>query len=288
MIKSHAPDQLQLTALRDFPLVFAGDNLAELIVHSLRANNLKCLEHDVLAVAQKVVSKAEDRSVLLSEVEPSEEARRRAKETGKDPRIVELILRESTEVVRQTDNLIITENHLGLVMANAGIDQSNVDEGCALLLPQDPDKSAITRPRWFSVMIVHSLRANNLKCLEHDVLAVAQKVVSKAEDRSVLLSEVEPSEEARRRAKETGKDPRIVELILRESTEVVRQTDNLIITENHLGLVMANAGIDQSNVDEGCALLLPQDPDKSAMAFLPLVEIPSQICDACQRQVYRF
>ncbi len=142
MNKNHAPDKPELTALRDFPLVRAGDKLPELIGNSLRANNLRPLDHDVLVVAQKVVSKAESRSVLLSEVVPSEEARRRATETGKDPRLVELILRESTEVLRQGDKLIITENRLGLVMANAGIDQSNVDAGCALLLPQDPDKSA--------------------------------------------------------------------------------------------------------------------------------------------------
>ncbi len=142
MNKSHAPDKLELTALRDFPLVRAGDKLPELICHSLRANNVRPLDHDVLAVAQKIVSKAEGRSVLLSDIVPSKEARRRAAETGKDPRLVELILRESTEVLRQRDNLIVTENHLGLVMANAGIDLSNVDEGCALLLPQDPDKSA--------------------------------------------------------------------------------------------------------------------------------------------------
>ena len=142
MNKSHAPDKLELTALRDFPLVRAGDKLPELIGNSLRANNLRPLDHDVLVVAQKIVSKAEGRSVLLSEVVPSEEAWRRATETGKDPRLVELILRESTKVLRQGDKLIITENRLGLVMANAGIDQSNVDEGCALLLPRDPDASA--------------------------------------------------------------------------------------------------------------------------------------------------
>lgn len=139
---SHAPDKLELTALRDFPLVHAGDDLPGMIELSLRANQLHLADHDVLVVAQKIVSKAEGQSVLLHDVVPSEEALRRAEETGKDPRIVELILRESKEVLRQGDKLIITENRLGLVMANAGIDQSNVDEGCALLLPLDPDHSA--------------------------------------------------------------------------------------------------------------------------------------------------
>ena len=119
-----------------------GDNLPEIICDAVRANNWQPRDHDVFAVAQKIVSKAEGRLVSLRQVVPSAEARRRASETGKDPKLVELILRESTEVVRQGDKLIITENHLGLVMANAGIDQSNVEEGCVLLLPQDPDQSA--------------------------------------------------------------------------------------------------------------------------------------------------
>ena len=123
---SMCPDRLELTALSDMPLVAAGDDLAELIV------------------AQKIVSKAEGRLVDLATVVPSEQARRRARQTGKDPRLVELILRESVRVVRQTDSLIITENTIGIVMANSGVDQSNIEAGHALLLPEDPDRSAVT------------------------------------------------------------------------------------------------------------------------------------------------
>ena len=138
------PDRLELIALSDIPLVTAGDNLAELIGDSLQKNDIQLDDYDVLVVAQKIVSKAEDRLVDLATVDPSEEAQRRASETGKDPRLVELILRESVRVVRQTASLIITETTFGAVMANSGVDQSNIEAGHALLLPEDPDRSAAT------------------------------------------------------------------------------------------------------------------------------------------------
>ena len=138
------PDRLELIALSDIPLVAAGDDLAELIADALQKSDLQLDDHDVLVVAQKIVSKAEDRLVDLATVVPSEQAQRRAGETGKDPRLLELILRESVRVVRQTDSLIITETTFGVVMANSGVDQSNIEAGHALLLPEDPDHSAAT------------------------------------------------------------------------------------------------------------------------------------------------
>jgi coenzyme F420-0:L-glutamate ligase/coenzyme F420-1:gamma-L-glutamate ligase len=123
-------------------MVQAGDDIATQIVSALGAGKLHLEDNDVLVVAQKIVSKAEGRLIHLDQVEPSAEAERRASETEKDPRLVELILRESVTVVRQERNLLITENKLGIVMANAGIDQSNIEAGCALLLPEDPDQSA--------------------------------------------------------------------------------------------------------------------------------------------------
>ena len=141
---SMCPDRLELIALSDMPLVAAGDDLAELIADALQRSDTQLDDHDVLVVAQKIVSKAEGRLVDLATVVPSEQARRRAGQTGKDPRLVELILRESVRVVRQTDSLIITENTIGIVMANSGVDQSNIEAGHALLLPEDPDRSAVT------------------------------------------------------------------------------------------------------------------------------------------------
>ena len=141
---SMCPDRLELIALSDMPLVAAGDDLAELIADALQRSDTQLDDHDVLVVAQKIVSKAEGRLVDLGTVVPSEQARQRARQTRKDPRLVELILRESVRVVRQTDSLIITEHTIGIVMANSGVDQSNIEAGHALLLPEDPDRSAVT------------------------------------------------------------------------------------------------------------------------------------------------
>jgi coenzyme F420-0:L-glutamate ligase/coenzyme F420-1:gamma-L-glutamate ligase len=99
-------------------------------------------DHDVLVVAQKIVSKAEGRILALGRVEPSPDAVRTALIVRKDPRLVEVILRESTRIVRQSPGVLIVEHRLGFVMANAGVDQSNCEHGCVVLLPENPDRSA--------------------------------------------------------------------------------------------------------------------------------------------------
>jgi coenzyme F420-0:L-glutamate ligase/coenzyme F420-1:gamma-L-glutamate ligase len=139
---SYAPDRVELIALRGLPMVEKGMDLAGLIGASLEAASLALQDDDIVVVAQKIVSKAEGRMVRLADVTPSEEARKRGRETGKDPALVQLILDESVEVLRQGTQVIIVEHRLGLVMANAGIDQSNAAPGCAILLPLDPDASA--------------------------------------------------------------------------------------------------------------------------------------------------
>jgi coenzyme F420-0:L-glutamate ligase/coenzyme F420-1:gamma-L-glutamate ligase len=134
---------LQLFALPGPPMVQAGDDLAAQLSAAMARAGLAPEPGDVLAIAQKIVSKAEGRSIALASVAPSQAARDLATQTGKDARLVELILSESERVVRARPNLIIVKHRLGFVMANAGIDQSNVGEdGQALLLPRDPDASA--------------------------------------------------------------------------------------------------------------------------------------------------
>ena len=134
---------LQLFALPNLPMVQVGDDLAALLSAAMARAGLAPEPGDVLAIAQKIVSKAEGRSIALASVAPSQAARDLATQTGKDARLVELILSESERVVRARPNLIIVKHRLGFVMANAGIDQSNVGEdGQALLLPRDPDASA--------------------------------------------------------------------------------------------------------------------------------------------------
>jgi len=130
----------------DFPIVHAGDDLAQLIGNALLGMNLSLQDGDVVIVAQKIVSLAEGRLLQLNDVEVSPAAAELAEETDKDPRLVELILQESSEVIRKKPGVIIVRHRLGFVGANAGIDQSNIDHSdgeCALLLPEDPDQSAM-------------------------------------------------------------------------------------------------------------------------------------------------
>jgi len=126
-------------------MVEADDDLASLVTEAIRQQGLELADNDVLVVAQKIVSKAENRLVRLDDVDVSEGASKLAVEVDKDERLVELILRESTAIVRSAPGVIIVRHKLGLVCANAGIDQSNIDHKngpCALLLPEDPDASA--------------------------------------------------------------------------------------------------------------------------------------------------
>lgn len=140
------PRRLQITALPGIPLVRPGDDLAALILAAIARTDLRVQAGDALVVAQKVVSKAEGRYADLAAVEPGDEAAALAEKTGKDPRLVELILSESRRVVRHRPGLIIVEHRHGYVLANAGIDASNVEPGetpgeRVLLLPEDPDRS---------------------------------------------------------------------------------------------------------------------------------------------------
>lgn len=136
---------IEIIPLREVGEVKPGSDLAATLAAALSAARLAVLPSDVLVVTQKIVSKAEDRFVALTTIEPGAEARELATTTLKDPRLVELILRESTAVVRATKGVIITRHRLGFVMANAGVDRSNLGpgrQGYALLLPVDPDASA--------------------------------------------------------------------------------------------------------------------------------------------------
>jgi coenzyme F420-0:L-glutamate ligase / coenzyme F420-1:gamma-L-glutamate ligase len=136
--------RVELIALEGIPEVRPGDDLVAFIAEALRSGGIGLRDDDVLVVTQKVVSKAEGQVVELSSVTPSERAREWAERWGKDPRQVELVLRESAEVLRMADGgLIISRTRHGFVCANAGVDLSNVGGGeVATLLPVDPDASA--------------------------------------------------------------------------------------------------------------------------------------------------
>jgi coenzyme F420-0:L-glutamate ligase/coenzyme F420-1:gamma-L-glutamate ligase len=137
---------LALTPLKNIPFIRQGDNLADILVKSLHETKIELEDNDILVIAQKIVSKSEGRMVNLATVKPSPYALELSERSGKDPRIAELMLQETAEVLRVRQGSIVVEHKLGFVCANAGIDQSNVkgdDDGeYALLLPADPDRSA--------------------------------------------------------------------------------------------------------------------------------------------------
>lgn len=138
-------NRIVLSALPDIPEVGAGDDVGALVCDGLRAAGIGLESADLILIAQKIISKAEDRTVVLSTVQPSPDALELARKTGKDARLVELILRESAEISRHKRGVLVTRHKLGFVSANAGIDRSNVpqrDGETVLLLPKDPDRSA--------------------------------------------------------------------------------------------------------------------------------------------------
>lgn len=148
---------LILSPLQHIPLIQSGDNLAEIVLNAIEKTGLTLQDQDILVFAQKIISKAEGRLVNLVTIQPSARAIDLANQTDKDPRLVELILCESREVLRTRPGTIIVEHKLGFVCANAGIDHSNVAgagdtaEEWVLLLPTDPDRSAETlRDKFFS------------------------------------------------------------------------------------------------------------------------------------------
>lgn len=137
--------RVTLTGLGGLPLVEPGDRLAQLLAAELRRLAIVPQDRDILVVAQKIVSKSEGRFVDLRTVEPSPRAIQLAQETGKNARLVEVILSESTEVIRHKKDVLIVAHRQGYIMANAGVDQSNVGPGNGervLLLPLDCDSSA--------------------------------------------------------------------------------------------------------------------------------------------------
>ena len=140
---SGAP-RLIACAIPDIPLIQCGDDIVGIVLSRAQAADIALRDGDALVVSSKIVSKAAGRLVSLQSVRASDSARALAAETGKDPRLVELILSESARISRKRHGVLVTQHRLGFVSANSGVDQSNIERGddWALLLPCDPDKSA--------------------------------------------------------------------------------------------------------------------------------------------------
>ena len=139
-------DHLNLIALKKFPLIEPGDHLDEIILKSISDNNLHLEDGDILIIAQKIISKAENRYINLDNVIPSQSAIDLGEELNRNPAFIQLILNESKTIISTEKNVIIVEHNLGFIHINAGIDRSNIpqDENLVLLLPVDPSSSAET------------------------------------------------------------------------------------------------------------------------------------------------
>lgn len=139
--------ELRLIPVKEIPNIKPGDNVGSIILDIARRHSIKIFHNDIFIITQKIISKSESRLVDLRQVIPSQEAYNLSAVTNKDPRLIQLILDESKEVMRVREGLIIVRHKLGFVCANAGIDHSNTISGdeennFVLLLPEDPDHSA--------------------------------------------------------------------------------------------------------------------------------------------------
>lgn len=136
--------RFEAIGLENFPLIKPGDSIAEIIIKTVSKNGLKIEDGDIIVIAQKVFSKAERRIVKLEEVVPSDKAEEIAKITGKNPKFAELVLEETSRIVKASPEAFIVEDKRGLICINAGIDKSNVKgRGNFALLPENPDASAL-------------------------------------------------------------------------------------------------------------------------------------------------
>ena len=139
-----ANNKLEVIALNNVPSIKENDDIAKIIIDNSKEDNLEIQKNDIVVIAQKIISKSEGRLIDLQTVFPSDQAKEIAKQASKDARLVELIIQESNEIIRIQNGVIIVEHNLGHILANAGIDQSNIEngDGHVLLLPKNPSKSA--------------------------------------------------------------------------------------------------------------------------------------------------
>ena len=133
---------IKIIGIENIPLVKEGDDIASLIVDAMNSENIAAEDEDIFVIAETIISKAEGNKINLKTIKPTREALELAEKTGKDPHVVESIIQESTEILKVGPDFIISETKHGFVCANAGIDESNVEDGMATPMPEDPDKSA--------------------------------------------------------------------------------------------------------------------------------------------------
>ncbi len=133
---------IKLIGIENIPLIKEGDNIANLIVNAMDIGDTKIENEDIFVIAETIISKAEGNKIDLRTIEPTPKSFELAEKTGKDPHLVEAIIQESNEILKVGPDFIISETKQGFICANAGIDESNVEDGMATPIPEDPDKSA--------------------------------------------------------------------------------------------------------------------------------------------------
>lgn len=134
--------EIRVIGIEGIPLVKEGDDIASLILNAIKKENIEIENNDVIVIAETIISKAEGNKIDLQSIQPSLKAIEIAEKTGKEPQIVESIINESNEIIAVGPDFIISETRHGFVCANAGIDESNVENGIATPIPENPDKSA--------------------------------------------------------------------------------------------------------------------------------------------------
>lgn len=134
--------EIRIIGIENIPIVKEGNDIADLILTAMDDENIKAENRDIFVIAETIISKAEGNKINLKSIKPSLKAIELAEKTGKDPKLVEAIIQESNEILKVGHDFIISETKHGFVCANAGIDESNVENGMATPIPVDPDKSA--------------------------------------------------------------------------------------------------------------------------------------------------
>ena len=244
---------LELLALNNFPLIKPGDNLASIILKSILKNQLIINDNDIIVIAQKVVSKAENRYVDLEKIKISDDAINLASKLNRNPGFIQAVINESNKILSTKKNVIIVEHKLGFINVNAGIDLSNVpSKKLALLLPEDPRKSAkdiqnylseklnkkisiiitdsITRP-YRSGVINIALASYNIQSLE-DLKGQKDIYGKKLKGTEVAIADQIASAAGLLMGQSDEKQPVIVVKGLNKNTYQTNNAFNLIVKEN--------------------------------------------------------
>jgi coenzyme F420-0:L-glutamate ligase/coenzyme F420-1:gamma-L-glutamate ligase len=244
--------RIEIIGIPGLPEVEPGDDVARMIVDAAARSGAGIMDRDVIVVAHKIISKAEGRLVRASDVVPSEFARNLARSLGKAPEEVEVILRESRAIVRYRRGILITENRSGLVMANSGVDRSNVRGDYILLLPVDPDASArAMRDR------IGELTGKEVSVVISDTMG--RPIREGHVDVAVGISGIAPFRDYRGRVDGFGRELRVTNIA---QVDEIASAAELVMGKVRRVPVAIVRGYEYERSEEGSSgLVLPEDRD---------------------------